>query len=146
MATEKRNISMIDDATFAKAAEHGRKLLARGPLAIAAHYAAGRIHVELNNGCAFVFPVKHAQGLASAKATDLRAIEIQASGLSLYWPKLNADLYVPSLLKGVLGTRLWMAEIGASGGKATTRAKTKAARVNGKLGGRPRKPRELEAA
>jgi hypothetical protein len=144
MATEKRRTSMIDAAAFAKASEQGRKLLARGPLATAARYEAGRIRVELNNGCAFEFPVKHAQGLAGAKATDLRAIEIQASGLGLYWPKLDADLYVPSLVKGVLGSRQWMAHIGAAGGKAATRAKVAAARANGKLGGRPRKPRELE--
>jgi Protein of unknown function (DUF2442) len=146
MATEKRRFSMIDDAVFAKASEQGRRLLARGPLAIAARYEAGRIRVELNNGCAFEFPVKHAQGLAGAKVTDLRTIEIQASGLGLYWPKLDADLYVPSLVRGILGTKQWMAQIGASGGKATTRAKTTAARANGKLGGRPRKPRQLETA
>jgi hypothetical protein len=102
--------------------------------------------VELNNGCAFEFPVEHAQGLAGAKAADLRTIEIQAAGLGLYWPKLDADLYVPSLVKGILGTKQWMAQIGASGGRAATAAKAAAARANGKLGGRPRKPRELETA
>ena len=139
MATEKPRISMIDDAVFAKASEQGRRLLARGPLATAARYAAGHIRVELNNGCAFEFPVKHAQGLAGAKAADLRTIEIQASGLGLYWPKLDADLYVPGLVKGILGAKQWMARIGASGGKATTRAKATAARVNGKLGGASQK-------
>ncbi len=146
MATEKRCISKIDDAAFAKASEQGRRLLTRSPLATAARYTAGRIHVELNNGCAFEFPIKHAQGLAGAKATDLRDIEIQASGLSLHWPKIDADLYVPALVKGVLGTQQWMAQIGAVGGKAATRAKANAARVNGKLGGRPKKSRALETA
>jgi hypothetical protein len=84
--------------------------------------------------------------LADAKAIDLRTIEIQASGLNLYWPKLDADLYVHSLAKGVLGTQQWMAHIGAAGGKATTRAKAAAARANGKLGGRPRKPRPLQTS
>jgi Protein of unknown function (DUF2442) len=145
MATEKRRISKIDDSVFAKASERGRRLLTRGPLATAARYTAGRIHVELNNGCAFEFPVKHAQGLAGAKATDLRNIEIQASGLSLHWPRIDADLYVPALVKGVLGTQQWMAEIGAAGGKVASRAKAAAARANGKLGGRPKKSIELEA-
>lgn len=145
MATAKAHRSEIDDATFEKASEQGRRLLARGPLATAARYEAGRIHVELNNGCAFEFPVEQAEGLAGAKAADLQAIEISATGLGLHWPKLDADLYVPALVKGVLGTRRWMAEIGAAGGKAVTEAKAAAARVNGRLGGRPRKPR-LEAA
>lgn len=144
MATAKPQ-SGIDEATFAKASEHGRRLLARGPLATAARYEAGRIHVELDNGCAFEFPVEQAQGLAGAKASDLQTIEISAAGLSLHWPKLDADLYVPALVKGILGTKQWMAEIGTTGGKAATDAKAAAARVNGRLGGRPRKPR-LEAA
>ena len=144
MATAKAQ-SKIDQATFAKASEQGRRLLARGPLATAAKYGAGRIHVELDNGCAFEFPVEQAQGLAGAKASDLQTIEISAAGLGLHWPKLDADLYVPALVKGVLGTRQWMADIGAAGGKAATDAKAAAARVNGRLGGRPRKPR-LEAA
>jgi hypothetical protein len=70
---------------------------------------------------------------------DLRLIEVTAAGLGLHWPSLDADLYVPDLVKGILGTKAWMAHIGAAGGKAASKAKTRAARVNGKLGGRPRK-------
>ncbi len=145
MASEKRPVSTIDVASFAKANERGRKTHARGPLAISARYDTGRIHVELNNGCAFVFPVARAQGLVGAKVAQLRAIEITAAGLGLHWPKLEADLYVPSLVKGVLGTKEWMAQIGATGGKAVTVAKTAASRSNGKLGGRPKKTRESVA-
>ena len=144
MVTKKSRAALTDSETMAKASEQGRRLLARGPVAIGAKYRAGRIHVELNNGCAFEFPVAQAQGLARAKAADLRAIKIQSSGLGLYWPKLDADLYVPSLVKGVLGTKRWMAEIGAAGGRAATAAKIAAARANGKLGGRPRKSAPLE--
>jgi hypothetical protein len=140
MATYEIEMAALDDAAVAKASARGRRLLARGPLATAARYDAGRIHVELSNGCAFEFPVEHAQGLAGAKVADLTTIEITAGGLGLYWPRLDADLYVPTLVKGVLGTRQWMAQIGAVGGQAATNAKAAAARANGKLGGRPRKP------
>jgi Protein of unknown function (DUF2442) len=146
MANRKHLDSAIDGAAFAKASERGRRLLSRGPLAVAAKYESGRIRVELNNGCAFEFPVAHAQDLAGAKVSDLRTIEISAAGLGLHWPKLDADLYVPSLVKGVLGTRQWMTEIGAAGGRAATVAKAAAARANGKLGGRPRKAGPLETA
>lgn len=145
MATTKHLAPTIDEAALAKASQRGRRLLARGPLATAAKYAAGRIRVELNNGCAFEFPVAHAQGLAGAKAAELRIIEVSASGLGPHWPQLDADLYVPALVKGILGTKQWMTQIGALGGTATTVAKAEAARANGKLGGRPRKPRALEA-
>jgi Protein of unknown function (DUF2442) len=124
----------------------GRRLLARGPLVTAAKYEADHIRLKLNNGCAFEFPVEHAQRLAGAKTADLRVIEVSAAGVGLHWRKLDADLYMPALVKGILGTKQWMAEIGAAGGKATTLAKTAAARANGRLGGRPRKPRALETA
>lgn len=146
MTTAEQDLSMIDEATFAKASEAGRRTLARGPLVTSARHDAGRIHVELDNGCAFEFPVALAEGLAGAASSDLETIEISAAGLGLYWPRLDADLYVPALVRGVLGTRHWMGQIGALGGRSATPAKADAARANGKLGGRPRKPRAPEAA
>ena len=139
MVVRKRLASHVDEASFAKAGEQGRRLLARGPLAIAARYGAGRIHVELDNGCAAEFPVQQSGNLTGVKAADPRTIEVQAAGLGLHWPKLNADLYAPSLAKGILGTKQWMASIGAPGGEAATAAKAAASRANGKLDGRPRK-------
>ncbi|MGI9025877.1 MAG: DUF2442 domain-containing protein [Burkholderiaceae bacterium] len=99
----------------------------------------------MNNGCAFEFPADQAEVLAGAKATDLRTIEIQAAGLGCHWPKLDAGLYVPTLVKGIWGTKQGMAQIGASGGRVESTAKAAAARNNGKLGGRPKKSRELES-
>ena len=84
--------------------------------------------------------------LAGAKAADLRNVEISTAGLGLHWPKLDADLHMPALVKGVLGTKQWMTQIGAARGKSATVAKAAAARANGKLGGRPRKTRAVEAA
>jgi Protein of unknown function (DUF2442) len=130
---------MVNDADFNKASEQGQRLLARGPLATAARFEAGRIHVELNNGCAFEFPADHAEGLAKASVAELSSIEISGAGLGLYWPQLDADLYVPSMIKSILGTKQWMAQIGTTGGKAKTASKAQASRANGKLGGRPRK-------
>lgn len=132
-------ISNISDADFEKSSEAGSRLLARGPLAVSAAYASKRIRVELDNGCYFEFPVDHAQGLKGAKAADLRIIEIQASGLGLHWTKLGVDLFVPALVKGVLGTKAWMAQIGAAGGATKSANKATASRLNGRLGGRPKK-------
>ena len=99
-----------------------------------------RIVVGLSNGLDLGVPVELAQGLAGAKAADLADIEISPTGLGLHWPRLDADLYLPALMEGVFGTRRWMAQrLGKSGGSSTSLAKRKAARVNGKLGGRPRK-------
>ncbi|NBQ54825.1 MAG: DUF2442 domain-containing protein, partial [Proteobacteria bacterium] len=64
----------------------------------------------------------------------------------LHFPQLDADLYLPALLKGVLGSRRWMAQaMGKVGGRTITPEKADAARANGRLGGRPRKVKALEA-
>jgi hypothetical protein len=53
---------------------------------------------------------------------------------------LDADIYLPALLEGFLGSKRWMAgRLGAAGGRSTSTAKASAARKNGRSGGRPRK-------
>lgn len=112
------------------------------PRAVSARYErqGARIVVTLSNGLDLGVPVALAQGLAGAKSSQLATIEITPTGLGLHWPKLDADLYLPSLLQGLFGTRRWMASVlGKAGGGSTSPAKKAAARVNGKRGGRPRK-------
>ena len=123
--------------------------LARTPTATAAKFdkRKGQVVVELSSGLQIAFKPGDAQGLEAATATDLQTIEISPSGLGLHFPKIDADLYLPALLEGFLGSRSWMAQrMGSRGGQAITKAKAVAARANGKLGGRPRKSRDLEAA
>lgn len=110
--------------------------------AVAARYdrRRARVVVSLNTGVEVTFPSKLAEGLADAGPSDLAVIEITPSGLGLHWPKLDADLYVPGLLAGTFGSKKWMAaQLGAAGGSVRSKAKTRAARANGLLGGRPRK-------
>ena len=83
-----------------------------------------------------------AEGLAGAAPDDLAEIEVGPAGLGLRWPRLDADLHVPALLRGVLGSRSWMAaHMGAAGGRSRSPAKAAAARENGRKGGRPRRDR-----
>ena len=113
-----------------------------GPQAVAARYdrRIGRVVIQLDNGLEVAFPPHLAQGLERSRPGDLSEIEITPSGLGLHFPKLDADLYLPALLDGVLGSRRWMARVmGQAGGRAKTAVKAAAARENGKLGGRPRK-------
>lgn len=110
--------------------------------ATAARYDAqrGRVVVELSSGVELAFPPALAEGLAGAPDEDLAAIEVSASGLGLHWPRLDADLYVPALLQGVLGSPRWIAaQLGATGGRTVSPAKAAAARENGRKGGRPRR-------
>ena len=96
--------------------------------------------IKLSNGLGIFFSPQDAQGLEDATPAQLNEIEINSSGFGLYFPKLDADIHVPALLEGSLGSRKWMAaRLGAQGGKARSLAKRTAARANGALGGRPRK-------
>ena len=80
------------------------------------------------------------EGLEDAKPLQLSSIEISPSGFGLNFPELDADLYVPGILEGLLGSKKWMASrLGRIGGQSTSRAKKAASRINGRLGGRPRK-------
>ena len=99
-----------------------------------------RVVVQLNTGIEIAFPVALAEGLAGASPEDLAEIEVSPTGLGLHWPRLDADLYVPALLRGVLGSRSWMAaHMGAAGGRSRSDAEAAAARENGRKGGRPRR-------
>ena len=112
----------------------------RNGYAVSAEYDAhqNRLVVGLSNGVVIMVPVHLLEELAEAGADDLAEIEISPAGLGLHWPRLDADVYVPALMQGVFGTRRWMAaQLGASGGRATSKAKADAARANGRKGGRP---------
>ena len=90
---------------------------------------------------------RDAQGLENAHPADLSDAQISASGLGVHFPKIDADIYIPALLEGFLGSKRWMAaQMGKVGGKASTEEKASAARENGKRGGRPRKSEKLVVA
>ena len=112
------------------------------PKAISAHYdrKSGRIVIDLSSKLTLSFSPTDVQGLGHAKPSLLDEIEITPSGFGIHFPKLDADLYVPGLLEGLLGSRKWMASrLGQAGGQSTSLAKRSASRANGKLGGRPKK-------
>ncbi len=96
------------------------------------------ITLHFADGIRVSIPRKKLQGLQDAKPSELVKIELLGRGTGLHWPELDVDHYVPGLLNHVFGTARWMAEIGRIGGSAKSRAKTRAARVNGKRGGRPK--------
>src|SRR3954469_54559 len=136
------DVSMAKLDEFTAATRRANERRATEPTATAVHYdkRRGRIVVSLSNGMELTFPPAIAEGLEKAKAQDLTDIEISPSGFGIHFPKLDAHLYLPALLRGVFGSKSWMAsQLGAAGGSARSVAKAAAARTNGKRGGRPRK-------
>jgi Protein of unknown function (DUF2442) len=139
---------MVRHDEFEKANTRAVRRLTKGPTAVGARYdrRSDRVVVQLNNDVELSFSPRVAQVLESAKPAQLAKIEISPSGLGLHWPKLDADLYLPALMEGALGSKRWMAaRLGSRGGRVRSEAKAVASRENGKLGGRPRK-RVVETA
>lgn len=127
---------------FEKATARGTRRRSHEPYAVDARYdrRQQRIIVQLNTGLLVVFAPTMVEGLEDARPRDLLEIEISPSGFGLHFPKVDADVYLPGLLSGEVGSRRWMAaKLGQRGGSARSATKAAAARANGKLGGRPRK-------
>lgn len=132
----------LTDSDIARANAAGRELLDTAARAVSARYIpeTGLVVLDLTNGCIFGFPAQSVQDLHGATPDDLAEIEVEGKGLSLRWPRLDADLYVPALVAGVFGTRQWMArDMGSRGGSARSAVKAAVSRANGAKGGRPRK-------
>jgi hypothetical protein len=114
----------------------------RGPRAESAHYDAGRnrVIVKLTTGIEIAFAPRDVEGLQHASIEDLKSIEVEAFGLGLHFPTLDADLYVPALLKGVLGSKRWTAaRLAAMTGRVRDGSKPKATREKGNRNSRRRK-------
>jgi hypothetical protein len=132
----------LNEEQLKRAEARGRKMLETEPRAVAAHYdaAAGRVVVDLANGCAYAFPARRIQDLHDASGEDLAKIEVDGAGFNLRWPSLDVDLYVPALVNGIFGNRAWMArELARVAGRTRSPKKAAASRSNGAKGGRPRR-------
>lgn len=133
----------ITEVQLANANKRAAALARREPRAQSARYDAreGKVVVVFSTGVEIRFLPRSVQGLEKAKASEVRRIEISPSGHGIYFPDLDADVYLPALLGGKTGSRAWMAaQMGSIGGKVTSAAKAAAARKNGTKGGRPRRP------
>jgi hypothetical protein len=83
----------------------------RGPRAESAHYDAGLdwMIVRMTTGIEIGFAPRDVEGLQHASTDDLKAVEVEAFGLGIHFPTIDADLYVPAVLEEVLGRTRWMA-------------------------------------
>jgi len=70
------------------------------------------IEIELMDGQRVSIGVDLIQGLQGASDDALAQVEVTPAGTGLRWEALDVDVSVPFLLRGVYGTRQWMAAMG----------------------------------
>ena len=127
---------------FKAATERAEHRLRTEPHIEKAHYdpKLGRVVVSLSNRAWFAFRPEDAQGLEGSTHVELKTIKITPSTFGLHFPLRDAYFDITDLMQGHFGSKKWMAaRLGAAGGAVKSKAKSAAARANGKLGGRPRK-------
>jgi Protein of unknown function (DUF2442) len=136
-----RHKNVTTDADIDRAIERARNLQ-NEPRVTEVEYRPGPgldlFILKLSDGGRHLIPREDMQGLQSATKEQISRVEILGHGTGLHWPALDLDLYVPSLLRRIYGTKSWMAAIGRSGGSVKSPAKKRASRANGSKGGRPR--------
>ena len=133
---------MARNDEFERATQRGKRQQKSLPRVLSVHYdrKTGLLAIHLSSRLIVAFSPEDAQGLEHARPSQLQNVEISPSGLGIHFPELDADLYIPGLLEGFLGSRKWMASrLGRTGGQSRSNLKRQAARANGRLGGRPRK-------
>ena len=92
--------------------------------------------VGLRGGFAFAFPPRAVEGLQGATAKELSQIRISPGCDGLHWDDLDVDVSVTGLMIRALNLREWAPRIM---GQIRSEAKARAARHNGRKGGRPRR-------
>ncbi|MGA9644255.1 MAG: DUF2442 domain-containing protein [Terriglobales bacterium] len=138
----RRHRISTSDVEIDRAIQRAKGLHANSPHAVSARYdrASGKVVIELSSKLTLSFSPHDAQGLENATPARLEEIELSPSGFGVHFPKIDADLYIPGLLEGLMGSKNWMAaRLGQAGGQSRSRAKKAPSRANGLKGGRPRR-------
>ncbi|MFZ0686280.1 MAG: DUF2442 domain-containing protein [Terriglobales bacterium] len=132
---------VTSDAEINRAIERARRVQGE-PRVTEVEYRPGAgldmLILKLRDGRRHMIPREELQGLHSATRAQIARVEILGNGTGLHWPALDVDYHVPSLLRHIYGNKEWMAAIGRGGGAAKSPAKKRAARENGRKGGRPK--------
>ena len=140
----------ITDAEYATALEAGRQAVASEFRAEAVSYLADRDAIEVitvRSG-GFVIPRGLVGVLQDVGPADLARMELWPDGSLIEIEHLDIHILVDGMIKAALPvlvpSRIVAGLFAAHGGAATSKAKARSSRENGKKGGRPRK--EAKAA
>ncbi len=111
-----------------------------GGVAVGVRYRRTRGHLEiaLASGATLLIPAALVPALHGLTRTALSQVVITTAGMGLSWERAGVDLSVAGLAQLALGRHTLLRAAGAAGGSARSPAKTRASRLNGRRGGRPR--------
>ncbi len=100
---------MVTQQEYDEATKRGDEMYETLPRAVSVRFdpSARRVVVDLNWGYSISFPPERSQELHKASLQDLSEVEISGPGWGIYFPRIDADLWVPGLAKGVFGTKRW---------------------------------------
>ncbi len=95
------------------------------------------VALRLSTGALIEVPRFTIKELRKLNQAQLRDLEPDNAGMTLSQRDLDIDIYLPGLLSEALGVRP-SAVLGRKGGASRSPAKRRAARRNGRRGGRPK--------
>lgn len=97
-----------------------------------------KLCVKLTSGVEIDIPVSSICWPLLANTINTRKVEVTPCGYGLHWEELDFDLAVPQLVISIFHPEFVVAEAARINGQVRSAAKTKAAKANGGLGGRPK--------
>lgn len=130
----------LTPAALDKIIKDGKRREKTEPRALSAHYdkAADLIVARLRSGVFFSFPRAFVHGLKGASRRQIEHMDLVGNGASIEWPDVDDGIDLIHLIERSIGLKTTVSA-GRRGGRAKTKAKVAASRVNGAKGGRPRK-------
>jgi hypothetical protein len=99
---------------------------------------ADALRLTLSSGVRLSIPRSQIPPLAKANSEELSAVYPGNGGATISQDELDIDVFIPGLIDRIFG-RTIRGDQGRRAGKISTLAKARAARKNGRKGGRPKK-------
>ena len=128
----------ISDAEFKRQLQAAKARPVTEPAATSAYYKNGEIHISLASGWNFSFPPKRFSEFEKATESDLKRVGLIGQ-YTLSCEPLDVDISIGGIIVELVGEKFISSERSRRNGSVKSEKKKASSRINGKLGGRPKK-------